>query len=400
MHLMISLNPFILFLLLLGGLTLITRPLTTLLHELGHAIPALLLTRKKVMVYIGTYGDSEKSMKFTIGKLELYFRYNPFLWHGGVCMVEDEDVSINRAILYTLTGSLASFIIAATASYFTFAYDLHAFLKLFLIVFLGSSLYDLYWNLVPHSSTSEELFDGSIVYNDGYQLTQLFKYRKLNRYLSEAAALYDQRRFKEAVPLFDKVLAAGVNQKEVYSIAFNNYIFAKEFEKAKQVSEKLIAMGNLAFEDQYNRGYLYLELGEPDKALEIFREALQLQPESAFALNGIGYSLCLLNRFEEALPPLNKAIELDNNFAYAYNNRGLALIKTGQPEAGLQDINHSLELDGTNADTYKNLGIYHFDRKEYPEALQLFTRAKEMDKETYCIDEHIRETEQRINEHH
>jgi len=396
---MIPLSPFILFLLLLGGLTLITRTLTTLLHELGHAIPALLLTRKKVMVYIGSYGDPEKSMRITIGKLELYFKYNPFLWHGGVCMVAHEDISINRQILYTLTGPLASFIIAATASYFTFAYDLHAFLKLFLIVFLGSSLYDLYWNLIPQSSPANELYDGSMVYNDGYQLKQLFLYRKLNRYLLEAAALYDQGRFKEAVPLFDKVLQAGVDDEEVYRVAFHNYIYAKEFEKAEAVCGKLHELGTMNFNDQFNRGYLFLELGVPDKALEIFNELLLQGPENAITLNNIGYSLSLLNRFEEAIPPLNKAIELNNDFAFAYNNRGLARIKTGQTEEGLQDIYHSMELDSTNAYTHKNLGIYHFDRAAYKEALQLFTKAKEMDNETYRIDEHIREAEERINGH-
>ncbi len=50
---------------------LVIWPITVLLHELGHAIPALILTRQKVSIYIGSYGDPDKSLHFRIGLLEL-----------------------------------------------------------------------------------------------------------------------------------------------------------------------------------------------------------------------------------------------------------------------------------------------------------------------------------------
>jgi len=51
-------------------LVLLTRPLTVIFHELGHAIPAILLTKEKVTVYIGSYGDPKKSLRIKIGLLD------------------------------------------------------------------------------------------------------------------------------------------------------------------------------------------------------------------------------------------------------------------------------------------------------------------------------------------
>lgn len=50
---------FIIFLFFIRGLIII-------LHELGHALPAILLTKEKVSIYIGSYGDQKKSINFKL----------------------------------------------------------------------------------------------------------------------------------------------------------------------------------------------------------------------------------------------------------------------------------------------------------------------------------------------
>lgn len=126
------------FLLMLIGLALIARPFTVLFHELGHAIPVILLTKQKATIYIGSYGDPKSSIKINFGLLTIYFRYNPLAWRLGLCVPSAKSVSINRQIVYTLAGPIASLIIATIVCYFTFAYDFHGFLKSFLIyAFVG-----------------------------------------------------------------------------------------------------------------------------------------------------------------------------------------------------------------------------------------------------------------------
>ncbi|SEO00261.1 hypothetical protein SAMN05216436_12835 [bacterium A37T11] len=64
-----------------------TRALTVVIHELGHAVPAIFLTKEKVAIYIGSFGDPNKSLHVNIGLLEVWFKYSPFLWGRGLCVM-------------------------------------------------------------------------------------------------------------------------------------------------------------------------------------------------------------------------------------------------------------------------------------------------------------------------
>ena len=77
---------FVFILLIFAATFLLARLLTVLLHELGHAIPAILLTQQQVTVYIGSYGDPKNTLKLNLGMMEIFFRYNFFAWRIGMCV--------------------------------------------------------------------------------------------------------------------------------------------------------------------------------------------------------------------------------------------------------------------------------------------------------------------------
>lgn len=379
---------FLLILIFFALLVFVTRPFIVLFHELGHAIPAILLTRQTVSIYIGSYGDPKKSLHFRVGHLEIWFNYNPFSWWLGLCIPSAKQISINKQIIYTLTGPLASFVIAIVACYFTFAYDLHGFLKLILIIFLSSSIFDLFVNLKP-SSAPVRLFDGRLTYNDGYHLTQLFYYRKFQKEYEQAAKLYNQQKFAEAATSFYDILKSGLKDENIYRLAISSFLQVKNYKQAKEISDEFIMQGKMNSDDFVNAGTSYSQLDQHDKAVEFYDKSLALNPNNKYSLNNKGYILNLLNKFDEAIPLFDKAIEIDKTFAYAYNNRGLAKIKIGKAEEGLQDINYSFKLDENNSYVYLNLGIYQLEKGEYSKALEFFRKAKELDSTTHMIDELI-----------
>jgi tetratricopeptide (TPR) repeat protein len=374
----------------------LTRPFTVLFHELGHAIPVILLTKQKATIYIGSYGDPKKSLKINFGVLTIFFRYNPFAWRLGLCVPSAKTISINKQIIYTLTGPLASLLIAIIACYFTFAYDLHGFLKLFLIVFLGSAFFDLIVNLIP-IETPIKLYDGTITYNDGYSLKQFFYFKRLPKSYSKAVDLYNEQRFSDAAILLEKILSDGIKDENIYRLLISSYLQDKNYTKAKELSDAFALTDKMNSDDFSNTALSYSQLGLHDEAIELYDKSLQQNPNNKYSLNNKGYTLNLLDRFEDAIPIFDRAIELDMNFAYSYNNRGLSKIKMGRVEEGLQDINHSFKLDPDNSYGYRNLGIYHFDKGEFDEALQLFVKAKELDGTTHMIDGLINDTKLRID---
>jgi tetratricopeptide (TPR) repeat protein len=369
-------------------LILITRPFTVLFHELGHAIPAILMTRQSVSIYIGSYGDPKKSFHFNIGLLDVWFKYNPFSWWVGLCVPSSNNISINKQIIYTLTGPLASIVIATVACYFTFAYDLHGSLKLILVFFVGSALLDLVVNLTPRS-TPIRLFDGTLGYNDGYRLKQLLYFKRLPKEYEQAANLYDKQKFKEAAIAFNHILKKGYVDENIYRFTISSFLQVKNYKQAKELFEEFITQDKMNSDDFANAGITWSNFDQHEKAIEFYDKSLALNPGNKYSLNNKGYTLNLLNKFDEAILLFDRAIEIDPTFAYSYNNRGLSKIKIGKEVEGLDDINYSFKLDENNSYAYRNLGIYHLEKGNYPTALGLFKKAKSIDSNTHMVDELI-----------
>ena len=65
----------ILFALVAILVIILIKQSTTFFHEMGHAIPALIFTKKSVTVYIGSYGDISKTTQFKLGRLTIYFKW-------------------------------------------------------------------------------------------------------------------------------------------------------------------------------------------------------------------------------------------------------------------------------------------------------------------------------------
>jgi Tfp pilus assembly protein PilF len=380
---------FILFLtLVLLIIVFIVRPFSTLIHELGHAIPAILLTKEKVSIYIGSYGDPKKSLNFTLGRLEVWFRYDPFSWQLGLCVPSAKDISTVRKIIYILSGPLASLLISFFAIYFLFFYDFHGAVKLLLMILLGSSIFDFFANLIPQSRPIQ-LYDGDIVYNDGRALQELFHFRKFEKEYIVAVQLYRKEKYKEAAPLFNEMLKKGRAHEYIFRLAISSLVRSNAFQEAKEVADKFIAFGNVSSDDYVNIGLTYSQLKMQEEAIQYYDESLRLNPDNKYSLNNKGYSLMHLAKFEESIPLFDKAIEVDSGFDYPYNNRGYAKYKMGKENEGLRDIRYALELNEKNSYAIRNLGIYHLDKAEYAEALRLFERAKELDHTTEMIEDLI-----------
>ena len=96
---------------------------------------------------------------------------------------------------------------------------------------------------------------------------------------------------------------------------------------AMQINEdKVLKLLNLAYQTQktvkstHNLAwYLYFEIGEDEKALNIQQECIKLQPKSYYPYYQYGYMLLQEKKFDQALIFLNQAHELEKHRAISHN---------------------------------------------------------------------------------
>ncbi len=372
-------------------LLVLIRPLTVFFHEMGHGIIGWLITRKKILVFIGSYGSIEKSIKIKIFDFTFYVLKNPFKWGIGLCETEEKKISINNQILFVLGGPFASLLIAII-SYLIFSKT--NFWNLFFLLLIISSLIDFITNIFP-STKAIYLSDGRLTSNDGRYILKLIKMRKLPKEFTEGLEKFQDKKFDEATIIFDNLLSKS-NDPEVYKMAIASNIQNKNFEKAKNISSKFRNIHTLDSDDLSNFALTFTETGQLEEALKLYDESLNMNPNNRYSLNNKGFTLILLEKFGESIPIFDKAIALDKNFSYSYNNRGLAKIKLDMLEEGLKDIEDSLKLDSENSAAYKNLGIYYIKIEDYQKSLEMLFKAKNIDENTREINELIEEAKARV----
>lgn len=368
------------------------RPFAILLHEIGHAIPMILLSGQKATIFVGSYGDMSKSFRLmNMGLLEIYVRYNPLLlWKGGICIPAATEIPINHQIIYTLSGPVTSLLVAFAASCLAFLFDSHGAVKFVLVIFTGLALFDLFANLIPRKQTYYDV-NGLLLQNDGQNIVDMLKYKKYEKTYQQAAAAYNLQEFDKAAVLFDKMILEGSMEPIIFRLAMHAHNCIGNYDKALTYSKDLEGLHTLDANDHVTIAYIKSGLNMEEESMAAYDQALLLDPSHDIALNNKGYILLAQYKYEEALPYLEKAVIAAPDKGYAFNNLGLAKIKTGNMEDGLKDILHSLELDATNGYAYRNLGIYYLDKGDKQEALKQFEIAVQKEDNIPLIDELILE---------
>ncbi len=130
-------------------------------------------------------------------------------------------------------------------------------------------------------------------------------------------------------------------------------------------------------EAAYNRGNAYARIGDFDRAIADYDEAIRLNPTMATAFDNRGRAYSEKNQFERAVADYDEAIRLNPNSAVTLHNRCWAQLALGRTSDALSDCNESLRIKPQDAGTLSTRGFAHlragaFDKAilDYDAALQ------------------------------
>jgi tetratricopeptide (TPR) repeat protein len=140
-------------------------------------------------------------------------------------------------------------------------------------------------------------------------------------------AAFGAGRYEEAVEVYTRAVLAGDLEPEALAIAFNN------------------------------RGVAYNELGDYDKAVQDYGQALVLVPGDKTATKNLrnayirrGGAAQQVGEQDAALADYARAVELEPAHPLAYRRRGQLLLERGDAAAALADLRRAEELDPGNPD--------------------------------------------------
>lgn len=374
---------------------LLFRVVVIVFHEFGHAFATLLNSDGDVSVYIGSYGNPEKSFRFKVKRLECFIKYNIFKWKGGLCVPHEKNIPWKGRIWISLFGPLTTLIIGIIAAISLFFLKKYSISHTLLFVIAFSCILDFVFNIIPRK-TQIQLHDGTFTNNDGKQLLHLWNIRKVYETYNKALKHYTEKEYAEAGKLFEKCVDSVSKDRELYRLVISSHLLAKNYDQAIEIQKVYSEKYENSFDvnDHVNLGVLEIYKKNYAKAFDLFDKALVFAPENVIILNNRGYALGLLDKHEEAIIDLDKSISIDEKFAYAWDNRGYSKIMLGQLEEGYTDLQKSLELDDKNSYVYCNIGIYHFKKQDYQKALEYYHKAYDLDPHTIHIEKYMEEVKQ------
>ena len=166
-----------------------------------------------------------------------------------------------------------------------------------------------------------------------------------------ARARWGQRSAEEMGDLWLQVLPRDNQDLDLLSRDFRPKVVAEDVKGYESEIAKHPA--DAALHDDV--ALLYLELGKSGGAIEHFRTALALKPESAAARYNLGTALTVARRLDEAAAEYREALRIDPSYANAHNNLGNVLLSQRQYAEAIREFAEVVRLQPESAAAKKNL---------------------------------------------
>ena len=166
-------------------------------------------------------------------------------------------------------------------------------------------------------------------------------------------------------------------QVEVALNAGNSQLILGQLDKAIAEYSEAIRLNPYHANARNNRGFAYKEIGEIDLALRDYDEAIKLMPEddAPYLHRGLAYES--KGDLDRAINDFTKAIELNRNDALVYRNRGRVKSELDRHNEAILDYDKAIRLDPNDPATYVNRGRVKSKLGRYEGAILDYDKAIE-----------------------
>lgn len=164
----------------------------------------------------------------------------------------------------------------------------------------------------------------------------------------------------------------GFAENKLYSDAVQSFTQAIRTNKGEIAIEDVARIFN-------SRGIAYQGLNEPDKAIDDFSSALELDDENPeFPLNRANAFLGR-KQYERAQDDFSRVIALSPRNAAAYAGRARANREAGATDRAIADYRKLLELEPRNVSALYGIGLAYKNKRHDEKAIEVFNELLKID---------------------
>ncbi|CAC9634131.1 hypothetical protein [uncultured Gammaproteobacteria bacterium] len=166
---------------------------------------------------------------------------------------------------------------------------------------------------------------------------------------------------------------------EEYTEKGNNNYHKSEFEKAIEAYKKAIKIDPDSDGAHHNIGLAYDNLGKFEKAIEAYKKAIKIDPDSDGAHHNIGLAYDNLGKFEKAIEAYKKAIKINPNNDGAYFGMGLAYYNLDKFEEAIEAHKKAIEINPNGGlVAYHYMGLAYYMLNKFKEAIEAYKKSIEI----------------------
>jgi protein O-mannosyl-transferase len=125
----------------------------------------------------------------------------------------------------------------------------------------------------------------------------------------------------------------------------------------------------------FDLGWGYDGCGQPEQAMDYYRQAIALDPENVQALGNLGLLLFKSGKIDEAIAQYQSALAADPDLVSARIDLGQALLARGQTDAAIAQWKIAIADDPENFKAMNNLGAALAQHGDLKDAIAMFQAA-------------------------
>jgi len=241
-------------------------------------------------------------------------------------------------------------------------------------------------------------FDEFVLNKTGYTLDKIIELgNKFKKYAKteydKGIAYFSTNNYGEALNHFLKAyeFQESVDINTIFYIAAS-YGYLNNFSESLIYFNKLdsyedIISENGLFDIWYNKGAIYMKLGDYPEAINYFNRTLSIRGDNAYVYFGIGKALFLSDHKNESIYYFEKALSIDNNHYGSWHFLGNSYIDSERYYNALIAYDNALRLSpDSEVDLFGKSWVY-YNLENYNESLVWVNRVLEINPNNQLADD-------------